>query len=86
MSQTFANLLPQPTDTQRILEAKILLAIKAGGGGGGGGSGQLLQYTGASPTADGLVPANINLPAEAYKDDGTLPTYTWNTTSHTWNP
>ena len=51
---------------------------------GGTGSGQITQYFGASPTADGVVPANISSPAISYKFDGTGPTYTWNTTTHVW--
>lgn len=51
----------------------------------GSGSAQMLVYTGADPTADGLIPTNINSPAIAYKLDGSSGTYVWNTNTHVWN-
>lgn len=53
-------------------------------GGGLAGGGQLLVYSGASPTADGLVPTNQNQGAIAYKVDGTGPTFSWRTDTHSW--
>lgn len=53
-------------------------------GGGLAGGGQLLVYSGASPTADGLVPTNQNQGAIAYKVDGTGPTFSWDTSAHVW--
>jgi len=61
----------------------VLCEIASGGGGGGGG-GQVMQYTGADPTSDGITPTNLNDPAMAYKNDGSLPIYVWNTTTHIW--
>lgn len=69
------------TDGEQRSLTKIVDLLNAGAGGGGG---QILEYTGTDPTSDGLVPTNQNQPAIAYKDDGTLPTYTWNTTTHAW--
>lgn len=86
LSSASACLYDCMTEKQLLAALLYVQCTSGGGGGGGGGAVQILQYTGASPTADGLLPTNQNLPAEAYKDDGTLPTYTWNTTSHTWNP
>lgn len=61
----------------------VLCDIAAGGGGGGGG-GQVMEYTGADPNTDGILPTNQNEPAWAYKDDGSLPSFSWNTTLHIW--
>ena len=55
----------------------------AGGGGGGGGGGQVMQYTSADPNGE-ITPTNQNEPAWAYKDDGSLPSFSWNTTTHVW--
>jgi hypothetical protein len=74
------------TEKGLLAAAVYILCNNGSGGGGSGGSVQVLQYTGATPTADGLVPASINSPAIAYKSDGSDATYSWNTTSHTWNP
>ncbi len=60
----------------------VLCAIASGGGSGGGA--QVLEYTGADPTSDGITPTNLNSPAIAYKDDGSLPIFVWNTTTHIW--
>lgn len=46
---------------------------------------QVLLYNGASPTADGIVPPNPDLPALAYKRDGSGPIYGWNTLTLAWN-
>lgn len=73
-----------PYELQMMLVALMIQVVNAGGG--GGGSGSVLQYTGANPTADGITPTNINNPAVAYKADGTDATYSWNTTTHVWNP
>lgn len=56
----------------------------AGGGGGGGSVGQVMQYTTTDPTTDGITPTDPNQPAIAYKNDGSLPTFVWNTTTHIW--
>lgn len=56
----------------------------AAAGGGSGGAAQVLQYTTTDPTTDGIVPTNVNSPAIAYKNDGTLPLFYWNTTTHIW--
>lgn len=69
--------------SERSLKECILAGICAGGGGGGGG--QLVEYTGANPTADGLLPTDQTKPAMAYKRDGTAPTWNWNTVAHVWN-
>lgn len=58
----------------------VLCDILANSGGGG----EVMQYTGASPTADGLVPTDPTQPAIAYKDDGSLPIFVWNTTTNIW--
>jgi hypothetical protein len=67
-----------------LLRLALLVQIVNAGGTGGGG-GQLVVYTGASPTADGLTPTDQTKAAIAYKIDGTGPTYVWNTTTHVWN-
>ena len=51
---------------------------------GGGGAAQVLQYTTTDPTTDGITPTDPNEPAIAYKDDGSLPIFVWNTTTHIW--
>ncbi len=51
MSQVFSTLDPQPTDTLRVLEAKILAATDAGGGSGGFTLAQILAYVEANATA-----------------------------------
>lgn len=71
------------------LSEKQLLAIIAylscAGGGGGGGGGQILEYTLADPTTEGLVPDDPTQPAIAYKQDGSTATYVWNTDTQAWN-
>lgn len=51
---------------------------------GAAGVPQVYAYTGASPTADLLVPDEPTEPAIAYKKDGTDATYGWNTTTQAW--
>lgn len=77
-----ANQLLALTEKQLLASAVYVLCV--GGGGGGGGSVQVLNFTGASPTADGLVPANPLLDAIAYKYGGALPVYYWNTNTQAW--
>lgn len=67
--------------SDRGLKMCILELLCSGGGGGGGGIGAVYHYTGASPTADGIVPTTA---AVAYKIDGTGPTYVWDTANSTW--
>ncbi len=63
----------------------VLCSIaSSGGGGGGGGATQVLEYTTTDPTTDGITPTNLNSPAIAYKDDGSLPIFVWNTSTHIW--
>lgn len=87
MSENFASgTVPLPSDTIRVLEEKILLALDAlsgGGGGGGLGTGQIKQYT-ADPNAEAVVPDNQSFPAIAYQLGGAGNTMTWNTTTHVW--
>ena len=51
---------------------------------GGSGVPQVYAYTGASPTADAIVPDDPGEPAIAYKKDGTDATYGWNVTTQAW--
>ena len=51
--------------------------------GGGGGSGEILAYTTTGPTADGVLPSDLNAEAIAVKPDGT--TFTWDSTLHVWD-
>lgn len=44
---------------------------------------QIRQYV-ADPNAEGVTPANVNLPAIAYQSSGLSDTFTWNTTTHVW--
>jgi hypothetical protein len=60
----------------------VLCDIASGGGGGGGG--QVMAYDGPDPTTDGLVPTDPTQPAIAYKRDGTLPQFSWDTNTATW--
>lgn len=55
MPQYFSTLKPQPTDTQRILEAKILSSL-TGGSSGGSSIGPVSAGNGA-PTA--VTPGNL---------------------------
>ena len=54
-------------------------------GSGGGTAAQLYTYTGASPTADAILPTDQTKPALAYKLDGTGPLFGWNTATLAWN-
>ena len=67
----------------QLFELALLAQIVANGGSGGGA--QLVVYTGASPTADGLTPTDPTKPAVAYKKDGTGPMFGWNTTTLAWD-
>lgn len=71
-----------PQGMMGYVQLSVLCDIASGGGGGGGG--QVMEYTGADPTADGLVPTDPTQPAIAYKDDGSLPIFVWNTTTNIW--
>lgn len=53
------------------------------GGGGGGAASQVMGYTTTGPTADGVVPPNLNGPAIAVKYKET--TYVWSPTLHVWD-
>jgi hypothetical protein len=70
--------------TRDLWECIVASACAGGGGGGGGGSVQVLTYTGATPTADGLIPANPLIGAIAYKNGGGGSTYQWNTNTQAW--
>jgi hypothetical protein len=65
-----------------LIELGLLAAIINQGL--GGGSSQILSYTAANPTVQGLVPPNQNAPAIAYSSTGVGSTYTWNVTTHVW--
>lgn len=85
MSEHFASgTVPLPTDTIRVLEAKILLALGAFSGGVTGQTGQVMEYTAADPTTQGLTPTDQDAPAVAYKQGGAGNTYTWDTVAHVW--
>ena len=49
------------------------------------GSPQIVEYSGPSPSIDGVVPADPTLPAMAYSADGTGSTYVWDTATQTWD-
>jgi hypothetical protein len=66
-----------------FVQLAVLCDIASGGGSGGGG-GEILIYTTTDPTTDGIVPANPNEPAIAYRDDGSLPIFVWNVSTHIW--
>lgn len=53
--------------------------------GGAAGVPAIYEYTGTDPNSDGIVPDDQDLPAIAYKADGTGPIYGWNTSTHVWN-
>lgn len=65
--------------------AQLLCEIVDGGGGGGGANGQVMEYTAADPTTQGLTPTDPTKPAVAYKRDGSSSTYVWNTALGIWN-
>jgi len=69
--------------TLSMMELALLAQI-AGGSGTGGLSGQLVLYTTTDPTTDGVVPSNLNLPALAYRADGTQPLFNWDPVAHIW--
>lgn len=64
--------------------AQLTVLCDIAAGGGGGSTGQVMEYTTTDPTTDGITPTDPNQPAIAYKDDGSLPTFSWNTTTHIW--
>jgi len=64
--------------------AQLAVLCDIAGGGSSGSSGQVMEYTGPDPTTDGITPTDPNQPAIAYKDDGSLPIFVWNTTTHIW--
>lgn len=85
MSESYASgIVPLPTDTLRVLEVKLLLALGAFSGGVTATTGQVLAYTAADPTTQGLTPTDINSPAIAYPKNGVGNTYGWDTTNHVW--
>ena len=65
-----------------LIELGLLAQIAAISG---GSNPQVMEYTGADPTTDGLVPADPTQPAIAYKQDGSDVTYGWNTALQVWN-
>lgn len=69
---------------RQLLASVVYLLCNGSTAAGGGSVGQLMVYSGASPTAAGIVPANQNAAAIAYSDTGVGSTYTWNITSHQW--
>jgi hypothetical protein len=69
---------PKNIDTQRILEIRILNALRNGGGGAGGG--QATQGAGAPVAA----PTNAGSTA-FYVDTNTGVLYYWNVANQTWN-
>ena len=52
-------------------------------GGGSGGSGEILAYTTTGPTADGVLPSDLDHEAIAVKPDAT--TFIWDSTLHAWD-
>lgn len=76
-----------PPGMWSLIELVLLTQIvnNGGGGGGGGGSAQLVLYTTTSPTVDGVVPANQNANAIAYRADGTQPIFVWDPVGHAWH-
>lgn len=58
------------------------LASACAAAGGIGGTGQLVEYFGVSPTADGLTPPNPNKIALAAKPGDT--TWTWSVANQNW--
>jgi len=70
-------------NTVQIMELALLDQIFLASGGGGGGSGEILAYTTTGPTADGVLPSDLNAEAIAVKPDGT--TFTWDSTLHVWD-
>ena len=70
------------TEKQMLASMVNLLCVGGGTGGGASGSGQIVAYTGANPNADGVKPANTQLPAIAVKPAGT--TYTWSIAAQNW--
>ena len=69
---------------KQLIASLVYLVCNGSTAIGGGAVGQIIIYTAVNPTIQGLVPANINAPAIAYSATGVNSTYTWNTTSHTW--
>lgn len=70
---------PLNTDTIRILEIRILNALRNSSGGGGGGSAQLSQGTGAP-----VAPPTNTATTAIYIDRNTGIQYFWNTTAQAW--
>lgn len=48
-----------------------------------GGGGQIVEYTTTGPTADAVVPNDLDAPAIAVKPGGS--TFTWDATLHVWD-
>lgn len=96
----FAKIANMPIDTTSLItqaqcvakcvprgmEMAVLIGIAAQLSGGGGqiGVGQLVEYTGINPTADGKLPSIPTEPALAYHRTGVNPTYYWNTVAQAW--
>ena len=71
--------------TEKQLLASAVYILCTNGAGGGGGGGQLVVYTAADPTTGGNFPTDKTQPAIAYSQNGTGPTYVWNTLTQAWN-
>lgn len=71
---------PTLSDTQWFIEQRILGALVDGAG---AASGEILAYTTTGPTADGVLPSDLNHQAIAVKPGGS--TFTWDSTLHVWD-
>ena len=76
---------PHRTDTVNTLLKRIASSTSGGGGGGGGGAaaGEVLNYSTTGPTADGIVPGDLNDAAIAVKPGAS--TFTWDSVGHVWD-
>ncbi len=84
MGETFASgTIPLPSDTLRVIEEKILLALGGGGGGSGGIASQIRMYS-VDPNDEGVTPFDTTAPGVAYQENGAGPQMTWNPTTQLW--
>jgi hypothetical protein len=82
MSEKYSSgVTPEPSDTERQLLVKILIALNYGAA--SGGENIPVIYT-SNPNSEGLTPINQNLPAVAYSSNGQGSIYGWNTTQQIW--
>ncbi len=72
---------PRRTDTINTLLVRIACGLEEGGG--NVGSGEILGYTTTGPTADGVIPTDLNHEAIAVKPGGS--TFTWDPVAHVWD-